>query len=152
MNPEITNLIKAFLRETADRADKAKKIADVIRNSGCYRWVGLYDVGSELVSIIAFSGPGAPKYPEFPIAQGLTGSAIREKRTIVVGDVQNDPRYLTAFGSTRSEIIIPILDGKNGRVLGTIDVESEEVNAFSDEDRNSLEACAIAAAPLWVQS
>jgi len=44
--------------------------------------------------------------------------------------VRNDPRYLTAFGNTLSEIIIPVLDEKNGAVVGTIDVESERANAF----------------------
>ncbi len=67
---------------------------------------------------------------------------------MVVGDVRNDPRYLTAFGSTLSEIIIPVLDGNNV-VIGTIDVESEEANAFSEEDWRILEECARVARPLW---
>lgn len=143
--------IIAVLALHVDRVQKAQKIADTIRQFGNYRWIGLYDVGAELVSIIAYSGPGAPAYPQFPITKGLTGSAIREKKTVVVGDVRNDPRYLTAFGSTLSEIIIPVLDKKTGAVVGTIDVESEEVNAFSGEDQRMLEDCADAARPLWVQ-
>ena len=149
MNSTITNSIAAVLREGVARTEKARKIADFIRNLGAYRWVGVYDVGPELVSIIAFSGPGAPAYPQFPITQGLTAAAIRGKGTIVVGDVQDDPRYLTAFGSTRSEIIIPVLDEKTSAVVGTIDVESEQANAFSEEDQSTLEDCARAARPLW---
>lgn len=123
----------------------------MIRHSGSYRWVGVYDVGAEVVSIVAFSGPSAPTYPQFPITNGLTGSAIREKRTIVVGDVGSDPRYLTAFGSTLSEIIVPVMDETSGAVLGTIDVESERKNAFSAEDQVMLEECARTARPLWAQ-
>ena len=41
-----------------------------------------------MVSLIAYSGPGAPAYPTFPVTQGLTGAAIREKATVLVGDVQ----------------------------------------------------------------
>ena len=149
MNSTITNSIAAVLREGVARTEKARKIADFIRNLRGYRWVGVYDVGPELVSIIAFSGPGAPAYPQFPITQGLTAAAIRGKGTIVVGDVQDDPRYLTAFGSTRSEIIIPVLDEKTSAVVGTIDVESEQANAFSEEDQSTLEDCARAARPLW---
>jgi putative methionine-R-sulfoxide reductase with GAF domain len=48
--------------------------------------------------------------------------------------VRNDCRYLTAFGSTLSEVIIPVLD-HSPAVIGTIDVESERANAFSDVDR-----------------
>jgi len=123
----------------------------VIRQSRAYRWVGVYDVGPELVSIVAFSGPSAPTYSQFPITKGLTGSAIREKTTIVVGDVGGDPRYLTAFGSTLSEIVIPVIDKTSGAVVGTIDVESERKNAFSAEDQAILEECARTAHPLWSQ-
>jgi len=150
MNTQVKASIASVLKSRKDRIDKARKIADLIRNVRAYRWVGVYDVSPELVSIIAYSGPGAPAYPQFPITKGLTGSAIREKKTVVVGDVRNDPRYLTAFGSTLSEIIIPVLDGNNV-VIGTIDVESEEANAFSEEDRRILEECARVARPLWAQ-
>ena len=60
------------------------------------------------ISIIAWSGPGAPAPSTFPVTKGLTSSAIREKSPVVVGDVHSDPRYLTAFGSTLAEIIIPL--------------------------------------------
>ncbi len=111
----------------------------------------MYDVGKETVSIIAYSGPGAPAYPTFPSTQGLTGAAIREKATVVVGDVRTDPRYLTAFGSTLSEIIVPVLDPQSGKVIGTIDVESERANAFSVNDQKLLEECAQAALLLWIR-
>ena len=67
----------------------------------------------------------------------------------MVGDVRNDRRYLTAFGSTLSEIIVPVLDDSMA-VVGTIDVESERPSAFSEEDRELLEQCAKAALPLWL--
>ncbi|HTR48810.1 MAG TPA: GAF domain-containing protein, partial [Verrucomicrobiae bacterium] len=81
---------------------------------------------------------------------GLTGAAIREKKAIVVGDVRNDPRYLTAFGSTLSEIIVPVLAPGEQRVIGTVDLESERANAFSARDQQLIEQCAQAALPLWL--
>ena len=144
-------IIPAVLNQSGSRVEKAAKIAEMIRHSGGYRWVGVYDVGAEAVSIVAFGGPGAPTYPQFPVTKGLTGSAIREKRTIVVGDVGSDPRYLTAFGSTVSEIIVPVVDETSGAVIGTIDVESERKNAFSAEDQVMLEEYARMARPLWSQ-
>ncbi|MGC2291694.1 MAG: hypothetical protein WA450_07130, partial [Candidatus Acidiferrales bacterium] len=62
-----------------------------------------------------------PYIPHFRL-QGLTSSAIQQRAPVVVGDVRSDPRYLTAFGSTLSEIIIPILDPRDQRVVGTVDV------------------------------
>jgi|SRR5271156_1777663 putative methionine-R-sulfoxide reductase with GAF domain len=147
---ETLSKIRSAASHAGARAERAQKIADAIRAFGAYRWVGVYDVSAELVSIIAWSGPSAPAYPTFPVTKGLTSSAIREKSSVVVGDVRNDPRYLTAFGSTLSEIIIPILDPRDSRVIGTIDVESEKANAFSDVDRKTLEGCARAALALWM--
>ena len=99
---------------------------------------------------VAWSGPGAPEHPTFPVSQGLTGAAIREKKAVIVGDVRNDPRYLTAFGSTLSEIIVPVLGPVGGRVIGTVDVESERPNAFSASDQQMIEQCAQAALALWL--
>jgi GAF domain-containing protein len=97
---------------------------------------------------LAWSGPGAPAHPQFPKNSGLTGVAIDSGDSVVVGDVTRDPRYLTTFGSTRSEIIIPIKDEVEGSVIGTIDVESEALNLFTDESQIFLKQCAVAAAPL----
>lgn len=141
--------IVRILQSSAGRIEKARALADLIREAGNYRWVGIYDVGLKLVSIIAYSGPGAPVYPQFPITEGLTGEAIRERKSIIVGDVASDPRYLTAFGSTRSEIITPVIDEKTNAVIGTIDIESEQPNAFSEQDQKMLQECAKAARPLW---
>jgi putative methionine-R-sulfoxide reductase with GAF domain len=69
---------------------------------------------------------------------------------INVGDVAADPRYLTAFGSTRSEIIVPIFNGQRDQVVGTIDVESERANAFDESTESVLVTCAGVIAPLWV--
>jgi putative methionine-R-sulfoxide reductase with GAF domain len=72
------NSIASILKDPVSRIEKAKKIADLMRNLCSYRWVGLYDVGPELVSIVAYSGPGAPAYPQFPINKGLTGSGEKD--------------------------------------------------------------------------
>ena len=161
MNAEATlRRIREIVARSGDRTERAKQLAEAVRSSGHHRWCGVYDVGPEMVSIIAYSGLGthsgtdsglgAPAYSTFSITKGLTGSAIRERVTVVVGNVRTDPRYLTAFGSTLSEIIVPILDPKNGKVIGTIDVESEKANAFSAYDQQILEECARSALPLWI--
>jgi GAF domain-containing protein len=143
------NEIRSTAMGGGGRAEKAKRLAELIQKLGEYRWVGVYDVGAEIVSIIAWSGPGAPENPSFPASKGLTGAAIQQKRAVIVGDVRNDPRYLTAFGSTLSEIIVPVLS-PDGRVIGTVDVESERANAFSASDQQMIEQCAEAALPLWL--
>jgi putative methionine-R-sulfoxide reductase with GAF domain len=133
-----------------DRAVKAKRLAELIQKLGEYHWVGIYDVGPETVSIVGWSGPSGPAYPSFPVTKGLTGSAIESKKAVIVGDVRNDPRYLTGFDSTLSEMIVPVLHPGDGRVVGTVDVESERANAFTSRDREMIEQCAQSALPLWL--
>jgi GAF domain-containing protein len=144
------NQIRSTAASGGDRAERAKRLAELVRKLGEYRWVGVYDVDAENVSIVAWSGPGAPEHPKFPVTKGLTSTAIRERKPVVVGDVRNDPRYLTAFGSTLSEIIVPVLAPGEDRVIGTIDVESEQPNAFGPRDQQMIEQCAQAALPLWL--
>jgi GAF domain-containing protein len=143
------NEIRSIAMGGDDRAVKAKRLAERVQKLGGYRWVGVYDVGPETVSVIAWIGPGAPEHPSFPVSQGLTGAAIEQKKTVIVGDVIGDPRYLTALGNTLSEIIVPVLS-PDGRVIGTIDVESDRTNAFSTRDQEMIEQCAEAALPLWL--
>jgi L-methionine (R)-S-oxide reductase len=143
------NLIRSMAMGGDDRAAKAKRLAELVQTLGSYRWVGVYDVTPEQVSIIAWSGPNAPEFPIFPVSKGLASAAIETKKAVIVGDVRADPRYLTAFGSTLSEIIVPVLS-PDGRVLGTVDVESQNTNAFTDRDREMIEQCIQAALPLWL--
>ncbi len=128
-------------------------VADLLKNHGGYSWVGLYDVdhSAGVVANVAWSGPSAPEYPTFPIAGGLTGAAVSQRMTVNVGDVTTDALYLRAFGTTRSEIIIPVFD-QQGKVVGTIDVESEKANAFSPEEQAFWEASSNAIRSLWEQS
>jgi L-methionine (R)-S-oxide reductase len=130
------------------RAAQAVRIAELIRQAGSYRWVGIYAVTEREIAAIGWSGPGAPAHPRFPVTQGLSGAAVVTRRAVVVNDVTADPRYLTAFASTLSEAIVPVVDPDAGTVVGTLDVESGERDAFTDADRQALERCAAALAGL----
>lgn len=147
---DILDQIRVATGGTDDRIVKAKRLAELIRRLGDYRWVGIYDVGRAVVSIVGYSGPGSPEVATFAITKGLNGAAIKDKKAVIVGDVRKDKRYLTAFGNTLSEMIVPVLDPAGARVIGTVDVESEKANAFSDRDREMIEQCAHAALPLWL--
>lgn len=148
---QVLDRVRAVVESGDGREAKARRVADLIRHAGGYRWVGIYDADRHEIAIIAWSGPGAPAYPRFPADQGLSGSAVRSRAAVIVNDVTKDPRYLTAFSTTRSEVIVPVLDASTGAVTGTIDVESERINAFQDEDRAFLEQCALALAPLFIR-
>lgn len=152
--PDRENLLAELSKIAGSQRDRQPALqaaADTLRRAGGYRWVGLYDVDHARGEVrnIVYSGPGAPEFPTFSVSKGLTSSAISSGKTVNVGDVTADPRYLTAFGSTRSEIIVPVFDSGHKHVVGTIDVESEAPNAFEGKMQNILEACAETLAPLW---
>jgi putative methionine-R-sulfoxide reductase with GAF domain len=140
----------ARLRLLADRGDLAAwhDAAELIRRAGDYRWVGLYEVTDAEIGAIAWTGTAAPAFPRFSRDKGLNGVAVLAKNPVVSQDVANDPRYLTAFATTGSEAIFPVL-ADAGHVIGTIDVESDRRNAFSVEDEHFLRACTIALGRLW---
>jgi len=143
----ILKRLREILSISGDRVGKARRISAAIRETGGYRWVGIYDVSDDEIGVVAWSGPSAPAYPRFPSSQGLCGATVQSRKTIAVGDVTQDPRYLTTLGTTRSEIVVPVLDG--GHVVGLLDVESDVTDAFSEDDRRCLEECAATLAPFW---
>ncbi|MCM8745483.1 GAF domain-containing protein [Thermomicrobium sp. CFH 73360] len=102
-----------------------------------YDWVGVYLVEGDELVLAAWSGPAATEHVRIPIGQGICGAAAREGQTIIVSDVREDPRYLQCFLSTRSEIVVPIRRG--GTVIGEIDIDSDRLAAFDEDDRVLLE-------------
>ncbi len=109
-----------------------------------YNWVGIYLLeGNELV-LGPFVGKPSP-HTRIPLGRGICGAAASEKATIVVDDVNADPRYLACSLETRSEIVVPIMDGNE--VLGEIDIDSDRLAAFGPADRHLLERAAAVLAP-----
>ncbi len=136
--------IQDALASADPRQRKAEKVAEAIRKAGHYRWVGIYEVDAKDIALVGWNGRGEPAYPHFPASKGLCGSAVASRKTVLVGDVTKDPRYLTTFGNTQSEIVVPVLDPQTSAVLALIDVESEKLNAFTSEDQHMLENCTAA--------
>ena len=116
-------------------------MAEMIRAACDYRWVGIYKIVRGDFVIVGKTGKCPPAYPRFPTTQGLAATAVESKQSVMVADVHKDPRYLPTFGSTMSEIVVPIIS-ESGRAVGLIDVESEKLNAFTEKDREFLERAA----------
>jgi L-methionine (R)-S-oxide reductase len=113
----------------------------MIRAACDYRYVAIYKISRGDFVIVARTGKCPPAYPRFPTTQGLAGAALESKQAIMVADVHQDPRYLPTFGSTQSEIVVPVMT-ETGKPIGLIDVESEKLNAFTENDRDFLEHAA----------
>lgn len=78
------------------------------------------------------------------LGEGITGTAAKESRTILVPDVSKEPRYVVANPAVRSELAVPLYD--ENRVIGVIDVDSDVPDNFREDDRELLQTFAGIAA------
>ncbi len=137
------DLLTALRREIAglDFSQALQKAVSFLRkNVAHYNWVGVYMLEGDKLVLQAWDGPEPTQHVSIPIGQGICGLAARERRTVIVGDVNADPRYLACFPYTRSEIVVPIMRGTT--VLGEIDIDSDTPHAFTEKDREFLEEIA----------
>ena len=110
---------------------------------GRYNWVGFYmlerEAGGDMLVLGPFKGAPTP-HTRIPLNQGICGAAASTGKTIVVDDVNSDPRYLACSLETKSEIVVPVF--VNGKVAGELDIDSHSVAAFGAEDRKLCEHAA----------
>ena len=106
-----------------------------------YTWAGIYWLEGQELVLGPYLGKPSP-HTRIPLNRGICGAAASQKQTIIVDDVNSDPRYLACSIETKSEIVVPIMNG--ARVLGEIDIDSDKPAAFGSDDRALLEAVAAA--------
>ena len=104
-----------------------------------YSWVGIYLLEGDELVLGPFLGKPSP-HTRIPLGRGICGAAATEKATIIVDDVNADARYLACSIETKSEIVVPIMNGD--AVLGEIDIDSDQKAAFGQSDRALLEQVA----------
>ena len=134
--------------ETAIERDPARAMEETVRLLAAgipgYSWVGIYLLEGDELVLGPFVGKPSP-HTRIPLGRGICGAAATQKATIIVDDVNADPRYLACSLETKSEIVVPIL--LRGEVLGEIDIDSDRPAAFGDADRVLLEKVAALLAP-----
>ena len=139
-NPEILDSIRRLISAQPDATSLLAEVVSLLhRERPHYHWVGVYLLqGKELVL-----GPyvGKPTvHTRIPLNQGICGAAASSGQTLIVDDVNADPRYLACSLETRSEIVVPIIH--QGSALGEIDIDSDQPAAFTPQDRELLETVA----------
>ena len=96
------------------------------------------------LSVAGLRGPyhsgGIEVGKSLPLDAGIIGWAASNRQALLVPDVRTEPLYYEAFSGTRSELAVPVLFG--GKLLGVLNVESQQVDFFDDADRQLLEVIA----------
>ena len=109
-----------------------------------YNWVGFYmlEPGAQppMLVLDAFEGAMTP-HTRIPLNQGICGAAVSSGQTVIVDDVSKDPRYLACSLETKSEIVVPVF--VHGKVVGELDIDSHFPAAFTPEDQDIIQYCAM---------
>lgn len=98
-------------------------------------WAGFYLIEDEKLVLNAFQGKVA--CIEIPIGRGVCGSAVAERKTLVVPDVHKFPGHIACDGASNSEIVIPLFKGDE--IFGVLDIDSPVFDRFDDNDKVGLE-------------
>jgi GAF domain-containing protein len=121
----------ALVAPSLDALEKGMVEAIAEQISG-YDWTGFYMLDpddQETLVLGHFSGEPTA-HVRIPVTEGICGAAAASGETIIVDDVNADPRYLSCSLSTQSEIVVPIY--VQGKVAGEIDIDSHAPAAFAD--------------------
>lgn len=144
---QILKLADGFIRTSPNRDSAFEAIVALLQASiPHYDWVGIYILEDDGDLHLGPYRGNPTASPRIQIDRGICGAAVRQKQTIVVPDVHADSRYLECTFETKSEIVVPIIVGS--KVKGEIDVDSDKVNAFGEEDKKLLEEIAAKLAKL----
>lgn len=101
-----------------------------------FDWTGFYRVaGPELLKIGPYQGGHGCL--TIPFSRGVCGAAARTGEVQLVPDVDAFPGHIACASSTRSELVLPVWNGK-GRLLGVFDIDSDQPDAFTKEDADAL--------------
>ena len=98
-------------------------------------WVGFYLMEDGELVLGPFQG--LPACVRIPVGKGVCGTAVADKKTMLVEDVQAFPGHIACDAASRSEIVIPLM--KEDQVIGVLDIDSPELSRFTEDDQKGLE-------------
>ncbi len=129
--PQIQSLLAGETDLYANLANIAAAIHDIFG----FFWVGFYLVKGDELVLGPFQGPVA--CTRIPFHKGVCGYAYTERKTIIVPNVDEFPGHIACASASKSEIVIPVFH--ENRVILVLDVDSDSLNDFTEEDQIGLE-------------
>ena len=137
---QLIDNIRIAISSKKSEAEVLKTAVEIIDDfSDGYSWTGVYMMKDGVLEVGPYVGPETP-HTKIPLNSGICGAAASQKRSIIVEDVTADPRFLACSPHTKSEIVVPLMDGD--MVLGEIDIDSNQRGFFTSDDKNMFEEIA----------
>lgn len=127
--------IKGLLEGETDVVANLANVAAALKEQFKWLWIGFYLVKNNELVVGPFQGPVA--CTRIKKGRGVCGTSWAEAKTIIVDDVEKFPGHIACSSLSRSEIVLPIF--KNNKVIGVLDVDSENLNYFDATDQKYLE-------------
>ena len=133
---EIAPQIAALVSGETDLTANLANITAALKEAFGFFWVGFYVVKDDQLVLNAFQGTIACTRIDFD--QGVCGHCCTTKKTVIVPDVEAFPGHIACSSASKSEIVLPVFDA-NGAVTMVLDVDSDELNDFSETDAEGLQ-------------
>lgn len=127
--------IKGLIEGETDLVANLANIAAALKEQFGWLWVGFYLVKGEQLVVGPFQGPVA--CTRIYKGKGVCGTSWAEARTLIVPDVEAFPGHIACSSLSRSEIVVPVFH--QGEIAGVLDIDSERLNEFDEEDQRWLE-------------
>lgn len=130
--------VKAMVKDESDPVANMANVAALIQEAFHFWWTGFYRVIDKQLVLGPFQGPVACTRIGF--GKGVCGTSWKERKTIVVEDVEQFPGHIACSSESRSEIVVPLMKGNE--VIGVLDIDSEHLATFDATDQLWLEQIA----------
>ena len=132
--------VSAVISETLDLDKLLANVAEIVKKViDCDLFAILLYTERDQELRIRYAVGHRPEIVEnlmLTLKDGITGAAAAAREPILVGDVRNDPRYLSSIDAVRTELAVPMI--ARNRLVGVIDVQSTRLNAYTEYDRALL--------------
>ncbi|HET9683754.1 MAG TPA: GAF domain-containing protein [Gemmatimonadaceae bacterium] len=135
---QLDDHIRAVLAGVRDDVAAMATMSALIHHAFGHLWTGFYRVVAPGTLLRVGPYQGTLGCLEILIGRGVCGTAAAERRSVIVDDVTTFPGHITCDARSRSEIVVPVL-GRTGALVGVLDIDSDQVATFDDEDRQGLE-------------
>src|ERR1700757_2522578 len=143
-NPEVSTEVLATLSEIGEEVNASLDLDEVLSHTAVlikrhidYEFFGvllLDETGSYLTHRFAIGyPPGLAENLRIPVGQGITGTAVSTGQPVRVSDTSQDPRYINAIESVKSELAVPLLF--RGKCVGVLDIQSRHLNYFTKDQQ-----------------